>query len=241
MLFRSIVHVGNDFDDNLAGDDRLLRGRPRCELVNGDDLKIIREFPRPRPWYHPNSVYKWLYDLELHRLLRQAAVGSGLIHKEPWELRYCRRQLDPGQKAVEAMAQLLAEFDRRCREHDARLVVVVAPSNWQVHPEDRAKLNLRDDLYDYIQPQRLVSDRCSKLDIPALDLLPALQSFAERGERLYFPHDRHWNAAGNRRVAELIGDWIVGGFSGDSHADRASREGSSAPLGTDKHAGHGRD
>jgi lysophospholipase L1-like esterase len=80
-------------------------------------------------------------------------------------------------------------------------LLVIAPDPCQVHADlcsGRTALS-RSDV-----PQRLLSAAAAHAGIRVLDLTPALRTAAARGERVYFPLDLHWNAAGARLAAEAI-------------------------------------
>jgi len=102
------------------------------------------------------------------------------------------------------------------RSRGVRLVVMVIPDEYQVHPDvalQAARAEGRGpEAYDLDRPQRELGRSLTDEGIEWVDLLPA---FRERGahERLYAPRDTHWNRAGHRLAAEEV----------LAHLDRAGR------------------
>ena len=93
-------------------------------------------------------------------------------------------------------------------EAGAHLAVVAAPAKeavyWQfVAPSVRRRLG-------ELAPRngRLVAEFCRRSGIPCLDLYEPFTGAGRQGQRLYFRHDAHWNAAGHRLAAQAVGDFI---------------------------------
>jgi acetyltransferase AlgX (SGNH hydrolase-like protein) len=108
-----------------------------------------------------------------------------------------------GAEAVFREAHDLAE------QHGIQLVFVYVPTKYRVYrdlctfPADSyaAGWELND------LPKRLQSWNAAH-DIPFVDLTPALQAAAARGDVVFFPDDGHWNAAGNAVGAETIAAFL---------------------------------
>lgn len=101
---------------------------------------------------------------------------------------------DLRQEFIEPLRRLHDEAEGR----GGRFVVVLLPSKEEVHGAAQRPEVLRsvDDVRRWL----------SEAGLPVLDLY---EPFASHGaEPLFFPTDIHLNAAGNRQVAEEIGDWI---------------------------------
>lgn len=58
-------------------------------------------------------------------------------------------------------------------------------------------------------PEQRFRQALSGRNLDLLNLQPLLvEHIIQNGERLYFPHDKHWNVAGNRVVAEILHNWL---------------------------------
>ena len=92
-------------------------------------------------------------------------------------------------EAVE-QARALAE------QGDSEFLVLLVPTKEKVYLP----------LLDEPQPEVIAPflDAFDKAGIPYLDLTPHLQASARQGERLYFEVDGHPNAAGYRRIAQVV-------------------------------------
>lgn len=108
---------------------------------------------------------------------------------------------------LDRVVRVLRELDAQVVRAGARLVVMLIPDEYQVHP-DVAALAARAEgvpleAYDLERPQRELTQALRSEKIDALDLLPVFQERA-KGERLYVPRDTHWNRAGHRLAAERL-------------------------------------
>lgn len=93
-------------------------------------------------------------------------------------------------------------------EHDGvDLRVVIAPDEIQIDSGLRMAVlgekALLQEVYDFHQPQRILSAQLRKAGIQYIDLLPGFLE-ASRTRVLYKSNDSHWNIEGNRLAAELI-------------------------------------
>lgn len=121
----------------------------------------------------------------------------------------------------------LLEAKRVCTEADIQMLTVLMPSKGSVY------LPLLSGAYDpnefdrYVQQAaeddspgnrtwhekfiannraltELVMEFCTENGIDCIDLRPALQDAAERGEEVYFPFDTHWNPYGHAIAGETV-------------------------------------
>ena len=93
----------------------------------------------------------------------------------------------------------LDELRRDVESDGAKFVVALIPSKEEifVHPDDTASQRLVDEV-------RLHLD---DLGMEVLDLYPAIRKLAQTTAP-YYPHDIHFNKAGNEAVAAAIADWL---------------------------------
>jgi hypothetical protein len=104
---------------------------------------------------------------------------------------------------------MLGEAKSLCEQVGAKFVVVSVPLKQRVYrdlcdlPADAAPgIAELNDL-----PDRL-ADCCRTLEIPFLDLAPALKKAAGQGTLTYFVDDEHWSPEGHAVVAEELARWI---------------------------------
>ena len=155
--------------------------------------------------YHFIARHSYLY-----RLVSDRLKIAGFVLKEWWKsLRgpppaagaapdEDRSQEEP---AGALSLALLREMARVSEEHGARFLLLVIPDQAQVEP-DQDVLGLPPFV---LEVQDRVVTFAKREGIPVLDPLPDLRALRARdGEPQYHPNDRHWNATGHRRVAELI-------------------------------------
>lgn len=96
--------------------------------------------------------------------------------------------------ALEPIVELLA---RDTAARGERFGVVLFPVRLQVESE-----------LEELRPQRSFALLCRRLDLPCLDLFPALRaSFRERPRALYYDHC-HLNPDGNEVVASALARWL---------------------------------
>jgi hypothetical protein len=110
----------------------------------------------------------------------------------------------------------VAKIKELCDKRNARLIVVLLPDEMQVDLALQARVveasNLNEETLDFMLPNRLLRESLQQLKIDHLDLTPEFLG-ASATQRLYRPNDSHWNIAGNRLAAHLIGEYIAKQFS----------------------------
>ena len=93
---------------------------------------------------------------------------------------------------------------RRTRNAGRRFILLIAPSNLQVHEEYLPSESLRNAA----RAEQRMTDRLVAFardqGIETLDLRPAFAAAAERGAVLYPDSDVHWTRAGNALAAQLV-------------------------------------
>lgn len=114
-------------------------------------------------------------------------------------------------KTVEAL--LVATRDEAERQ-GARYALVVVPTKWQVYPQDWQSLlaaigEADDDRWVLRGPDRRIVQLAEANKIPVLDLMPAMRDAAETGQRLYYPVDVHWTAAGHEVAAREVSRFLT--------------------------------
>jgi len=100
---------------------------------------------------------------------------------------------------VKMVAQLAAKF----RERGATLVVLLVPEKEQIHAR---ALPLADQAA-LADGDRLLAEIAQGLEaagVPAVNLMPTFRAATDRGQRLYWRDDTHWNDAGIRLAAEEL-------------------------------------
>jgi lysophospholipase L1-like esterase len=102
------------------------------------------------------------------------------------------------------------EIDAFCSEENIPFAVVLIPSIVDSNPKLWKKTlkltNRRAEEYDRRRPYRVVEEHARLRGWTLLNLMPAVESSRKP---LYYRHDRHFNAAGNRLAAAEIADFLL--------------------------------
>jgi len=106
----------------------------------------------------------------------------------------------------------LAAFKDLAAAHQARLLVVLIPTNTQVYPFLAAHQGL-----DLERPNRILGGFLKSQGIDYLDLLPLMRTYADQEPRpalnpdrdLYWQHNSHWSIRGEHLVGLLVSRYIL--------------------------------
>ena len=94
---------------------------------------------------------------------------------------------------------------------NATFVLLYFPSKeevyWKAIKEKSKSFEALDDRIDLLR--KTAMEFCRSRGLFCIDLTPPLKTRAERGEKLYFSVDSHWNNAGNKIVADEIYKLLV--------------------------------
>jgi hypothetical protein len=124
-----------------------------------------------------------------------------------WEYHLYRRVLqEPEASAWSLLVALVRELRDAVEAQRASFAVFLVPSVVQVYPDlwESFARRAEGQALDPELPQRLVTERLSALGITVIDPLPALRAAGRRNDRLYFPVNRHWTAAGHDMAATVL-------------------------------------
>ena len=148
--------------------------------------------------YNPNVLF--------HAFLRgfdpEAYTSAGLSAGD-YE-RLCDEAWTMTTQIIKGMRDLAAE------QH-ARFAVFTVPARVQT---DMKYLDFVKRLYprldfDLDKTDRLLAKLAAEAHIPLLDLTPAFREhYAQNGGPLFFPEDRHWNAAGHQLAAAELAEFL---------------------------------
>jgi GTPase SAR1 family protein len=95
---------------------------------------------------------------------------------------------------------------------DSNILLVLVPASIQVcDADDLAYLTrgvnpTQSDLYDLDQPQRIAKELLNDLDIPHLDLRPALSASQQCP---YQRRNMHWTEQGHQIVAKAVAEYLI--------------------------------
>lgn len=110
-----------------------------------------------------------------------------------------------------AMTQkLLKEVQSESNRAGVRFIVVGVPVKEDVYWKiARASLGLHPSAQHPHYWLTVMEKFCRQNGIEFFDLTPALRVYAEKGEKLYFTYDGHWNERGNKIVAEAFHHYLT--------------------------------
>lgn len=118
------------------------------------------------------------------------------------------------EEAWQVTEALLARANASAKAINAELVVVCAPSQFQIYDDDWYRLigtKRASILAQYAQdaPNQRLAEATQRAGVRMLDLLPAIRAAAESSETpLYFAEDGHWTPAGHALAARLVASYL---------------------------------
>lgn len=209
-------YVGNDFQDSYELFDSA--GRPTIDVVEGE-LRANDRFPSARYERQERTLRTATLALrsffssnsQLYVFLRER-FGEVLwkmgLRNNPPPPDFCARVPSPAMQAGWAMTQgVLDSMATLCAAQNVRLLVVVLPTQYQVHPDlwthHFTTFGLDPADYDLDRPQRLIRDYCDQRGIEYVDVLPEMRARASSGH-LFYPIASYMTPAGHRLVAEAV-------------------------------------
>ena len=109
--------------------------------------------------------------------------------------------------------QVLLETRQAVEATGARYVLMIIPSEFQVHPDVAlGGMELKGttlDEYEVDWPQKRFAAFCEENGLECLDVLPAFRE-SGRTRKLYWLRDTHWNVEGNALAAEHLVEYFRG-------------------------------
>jgi lysophospholipase L1-like esterase len=184
-----LMFCENDLHDNAA-DFRYGAYKPKAEIV-GEEL-VLTNVPVP-------PTDKWadkgpLPAPPLGQRLLAVALSSHFLHDVDFRLNHVRRQRELDPERHTELIPLTSRIVRQLRDEVAarggELLFVAIPSKRQFRHER-----------GFTPYQRQMETLCGRLGVPYLDLAPALERSVLR---TYFRIGDHWNAHGNKVVAQAL-------------------------------------
>lgn len=202
----------NDVSDNsatLKHQDRqqrkdLKRRRPQQMLIRAGEMPLL---------FFRSSVLNQLISHRLAHLLRDKTVGAIPL---PYFV-YARHEDEPWRQAWQDTEELLLLTKQVAASAGARYVVVTASTPHGVWGAQEgleqlmsAYPGMRELQWDLDKPDQRIERFCEANDIPFLALEPLFRiETVEKGKRLHFGYDGHWNAEGNDLAAQYIADFLL--------------------------------
>ncbi|MBI4879957.1 MAG: SGNH/GDSL hydrolase family protein [Planctomycetes bacterium] len=164
--------------------------------------------PGKTPWWRAHTaIGSFVQKLRLLRLSGRHTVKIGgqkafledapLLKAEPAQI----------EAAWRVTGELLKRFAAAVLASGARPLALIIPNRWEIHGDATPPRGLPGfslEQLDAGAPTRRFADLCAQAGFTVIDPCAALAAQAAAGERLYYEKDWHWNAAGNRVVAEVL-------------------------------------
>ncbi len=103
---------------------------------------------------------------------------------------------------------------RLCDLNKIAFAVVICPTELQWRPALRKKLmrklNKTNDDFDFLLPNRILTQELNRFGIEYLDLAEFYsRGYQNNTKSFNKPNDPHWNLYGNKVGAELVGPWLT--------------------------------
>ena len=169
--------------------------------------------PDPRnPWSDGRTAGRLeaFVDPDVARAIRAGRFNPMLVDALPWFGQHLKRPFE----ITDHLAALQAFLDAR----NASLHVVYVPTKHQVsdrYLEAQARFSPPESVTSLLGEEfqvqaRLLGETCRALDLPFLDLTPALRKAEREGPALYWNYDDHMRPSGYREVGALVYAWWSG-------------------------------
>lgn len=121
---------------------------------------------------------------------------------------YSKRNSPQTDAAWKLIGDYLREMSAFVTEQGSRIVVVYIPENRQADSDlwkkDMLQFSAMADSYDRLHPNEQIARICQREGISFMDMTSEFRKKTDRGEKLYFTLDPHFNEAGHELAAELI-------------------------------------
>ncbi len=209
-------YVGNDFQDSWELYDST--GAPTVDVVDGV-LHLNQRFPGAMYANQERGLRTATASLraycaehsELYVFLRERFSETlwrfGLRNNPP-PADFCAKKFSPEMENGWALEQkLLREFKEFTTAHHERFILLILPTQYQVHQElwrhHFTTFHLDPTKYDLEKPQRILSEYCVQNGIEYIDVLPALRE-AGKAQSLFYPIASYMNPNGHRVVGDVV-------------------------------------
>lgn len=209
-------YVGNDFQDSYELFDSL--GRPTVDVVEGE-LRANERFPGARYERQERTLRTATLTLRsalasnsaLYVFLRERfseALWRFGLRNNPPPPDFCAKVPSPAMQAGWALTRsILDSMHTLCAERGVDLIIVLLPTQYQVHEElwvhHFTTFGLDPSAYDLDLPQRLMREFCEDRGITCIDVLPVMRAEAHKG-LLFYPIASYMTPAGHRLVAGAV-------------------------------------
>jgi lysophospholipase L1-like esterase len=146
----------------------------------------------------------------------KSLLSMGLFHPHYWS-EAINITTPKAERKFDAMKIVLDEITAVAREHQIAMGLVYIPAPLQYDPSRHASwnpwiiggVNFRQEwLTQESEIQARLGQWAQGNSIPFLDLTAVLRAEVERGGKLNFKLDGHWNADGHRVAGKAIVEWI---------------------------------
>lgn len=210
------LYVGNDIRNNWYElENRDVGGFRKPYFVpDGDGLQLKpnpndtsgRLGTRVRLFFNRNSrLYAYA------RRVRDNFVATSAIAEAGLPLDWHLFDTQAGQEWRTAMIvtkRLISKLQSAASESDAELLVILVPTQFQVH--EQYFTHVAGANWDLDLPNRELAAFLDEESIGYIDLTTSLRQAAhDSGEELYLTSDAHWNGRGHRAAAEAVAARIL--------------------------------
>ncbi|MGO9568225.1 MAG: alginate O-acetyltransferase AlgX-related protein [Desulfomonilaceae bacterium] len=206
-----LVHEGLEFNPDLV---------MVCFFIGRDFLPNERSI---WTYSYAASFIKFIYDLHasyegqiyhgksVYEDDKPTLTNETFMHCEMGRSRIFLKNVDKFQVLFDGAIAPLRKMKEICSARGIDLLAVMIPDEMQVNSPLQSEVvttsNRSQNQFDFALPDRMLSHELENLKVKQLDLLEPFK-LASMREALYKPRDTHWNIAGNKLAAEVIGNYI---------------------------------
>lgn len=215
-----VITIANDVADNsvaVARRWKLAADRRPFFVIesNGALRQLDFDAPEPEPLEGPRAVlrdYSVVFNAAEHWWVGKVvarAQGSVVPPLDAEREVYLREPGEDWQQAWQVTERLLVEIQRWCGDAGIPLVLVLAPTQWQVSPAGWREFvgsgSSAERRFGVEVPNERFADMAKRHGIPLVDLLPPFrdESAGQIGT-LFFRQDGHWNERGHAVAAREL-------------------------------------
>jgi lysophospholipase L1-like esterase len=220
-----VFYIGNDVTENsseltklrkprftLTADGTLEQGAiPSAAMDRGGVSTLLRRESRLVSVFDTGVIPKLRTVPGIGRLFVVPADSAGPepVGAGPGGSDVYRAELNQTwQNAWLVTDRLLGRLSEQTRARNVPLLLIGAPSKWEVYPDDWQSLLRQNNLpisgWDLNAPEDRLAAMASRLDIKYVSAGSRLREASSSSERQYFRNDVHWTPAGHNSVAEAV-------------------------------------